>query len=195
MLINNAGRGIVAPLEELSLEQLQGQLDVNYLSAAMLTKAVIPTMRAQGSGRILTVTSVGGAIGQPFADAYCGAKFAVEGLMQSLAPVLARFGIQVGVIEPAATATEFFDTVGKDLANIRPADSPYAAMLDKYLGGTDALLARAQSAAEAGSSIVAVMSAEWRFRWQTSDMARQIVGVSLADVDGARVAAFTDSWI
>ena len=69
-------------------------------------------MRAAGRGRVITVTSVGGVVGQPFADAYCGAKFAVEGLMQSLAPVMSEFGVQIGVVEPAAVASDFVSNTG-----------------------------------------------------------------------------------
>ena len=98
VLVNNAGRGAVGTLEQLSDADLQAQLDTNYLSVARLTRLVLPGMRERGHGRIVTVTSVGGAVGQPFADAYCGAKFAVEGLMQSLAPVVAPFGIDVAIL-------------------------------------------------------------------------------------------------
>lgn len=103
ILVNNAGRGAVGTLEQLSDQDLQDQLETNYLSVARLTRLVLPGMRERGSGRIVTVTSVGGAVGQPFADAYCGAKFAVEGLMQSLAPVVAPFGIDVAIVEPAGS--------------------------------------------------------------------------------------------
>jgi NAD(P)-dependent dehydrogenase (short-subunit alcohol dehydrogenase family) len=113
VLVNNAGRGSVGSAEQLSLQDVREQLEVNYLGPVALTQAVLPAMRAAGSGRILTVTSVGGAVGQPFADAYCGAKFAVEGFMQSLAVVAERFGIWVSVIEPAAVASEFVANVAR----------------------------------------------------------------------------------
>jgi len=101
VLVNNAGRGRVGPLEQLDDGALQEQLDVNYLAVARLTRLVLPIMRAAGHARIVTVTSVGGVVGQPFADAYCAARLAVEGLMQSQAPVAARFGVDVCVVEPA----------------------------------------------------------------------------------------------
>jgi hypothetical protein len=78
----------VGTAEQITLQDVRDQLEVNYLGPVALTQAVLPAMREAGRGRILTVTSVGGAVGQPFADAYCGAKFAVEGFMQSLAVVL-----------------------------------------------------------------------------------------------------------
>ncbi|MFK0071941.1 SDR family oxidoreductase [Arthrobacter woluwensis] len=191
VLINNAGRGSVATAEQLSMEQIQAQLDVNYLAPVNLTKLVLPGMREQGRGRILTVTSVGGAVGQPFADAYCGAKFAVEGFMQSLAVVAERFGVQVGVIEPAAVASEFVANVA------RPTDAgAYGPLLDAYIGRTAGAFSQAQSAESAGAAIAEIATApDFHFRNQTSDAARNFVGVSLADLDGERVFGFTRPWI
>src|SRR6478609_8730199 len=127
ILVNNAGRGAVASLEQLSMDDLRAQLEVNYLGVAAMTKLALTPMRLAGSGRIVTVTSVGGTVGQPFADAYCGAKFAVEGLMQSLAPVVAPFGIDVSIVEPAAVASSFTDSVH------RAAPGPYAEQQQAYL--------------------------------------------------------------
>ena len=121
ILINNAGRGAVGSLEQLSMDDLRAQLEVNYLGVAAMTKLALAPMRLAGSGRIVTVTSVGGAVGQPFADAYCAAKFAVEGLMQSLAPVVANFGIGVSVVEPGAVASDFVANVAGVLT---PHDEP-----------------------------------------------------------------------
>src|SRR4051812_25313636 len=130
------GQGSVGTLEQLTLDDLRAQLDVNYLGVATLTRLVLPGMRVVGAGRVVTVTSVGGAVGQPFADAYCGAKFAVEGLMQSLAPVVARFGIDVSVVEPGAVASDFVANVDGVLTPhheptvpTTAADDPYAEML------------------------------------------------------------------
>lgn len=121
VVVNNAGRGLVGTLEQLDDATLQAQLDVNYLAVARLTRCVLPVMRAAGHGRVVTVTSVGGAVGQPFADGYCAAKFAVEGLMQSLAPVVAQFGVDISIVEPAAVASHFVANTGADDA---PPDPP-----------------------------------------------------------------------
>lgn len=191
VLVNNAGQGSVATAEQLSMQQVQDQLDINYLAPVNLTKLVLPGMRERGDGRILTVTSVGGTVGQPFADAYCGAKFAVEGFMQSLAVVAERFGIRVSVIEPAAVSSSFVENV------IRPDEpGPYAALLGAYVSRTAGAFASAQTAESAGAAIAAaVMSDEYRFRWQSSERATAFVGVSLADLDGERVLGFTRPWI
>lgn len=191
VLVNNAGLGNVGTAEQLTMKQIQDQLDVNYLAPVNLAKLVLPGMRERGDGRILTVTSVGGAVGQPFADAYCGAKFAVEGFMQSLAVVAERFGVHVSVMEPAAVASAFVENA------VRPeSGGPYGALLDAYFARTAGAFANAQSAESAGAVIAAaVLSDEYRFRWQSSEGATRFVGVSLADTDGSGVLGFTRPWI
>jgi NAD(P)-dependent dehydrogenase (short-subunit alcohol dehydrogenase family) len=159
------------------------------LARAGLT--VVATMREAGYGRILTVTSVGGVVGQPFADAYCGAKFAVEGFMQSLAVVAERFGVWVSVIEPGAVASDFVANVSRPAAA-----GPYAALLAAHAAEAEGAFAHAQSAQSAGAAISrAATSSSYRFRWQTSDQACALVGTSLADLDGERVLGVTRPWI
>ncbi len=192
VLVNNAGRGCVGTAEQLSMDTVREQLQVNYLGVVALTKLVLPGMREAGRGRVVTVTSVGGAVGQPFADAYCGAKFAVEGFMQSLAVVAERFGVGVSVIEPAAVASEFVANVARP----EEADDPYAALLTAYLRRSEGAFAAAQSAAAAGAAIAAcATSADHRFRWQTSEGATAFVGMSLGDLDGQRVLTATRTWL
>lgn len=190
ILVNNAGRGAVGTLEQLSDEDLQDQLETNYLSVARLTRLVLPGMRERGSGRIVTVTSVGGAVGQPFADAYCGAKFAVEGLMQSLAPVVSPFGIEVSIVEPAAVASSFTDSVHRAPAG------PYAGLQQAYLDRAAASFANAQPAEEAAETVVEAATTDApRFRWQTSEAALRFAGLSLGDLTGSRVLDVTSSWV
>ncbi|OZD57845.1 short-chain dehydrogenase [Rhodococcus sp. 06-1477-1B] len=190
ILVNNAGRGAVGTLEQMSDEDLQEQLETNYLSVARLTRLVLPGMRERGSGRIVTVTSVGGAVGQPFSDAYCAAKFAVEGLMQSLAPVVAPFGIGVSIVEPAAVASSFVDSVH------RATPGPYAELQQAYLDRAATSFASAQSAQDAAKTVVeASTTSAPRFRWQTSDTATQFAGLSLGDLDGSRVLGVTSGWV
>lgn len=191
VLVNNAGRGSVATLEQTTDADLQAQLDVNLIAVARLTRLVLPGMRERGSGRVVTVTSVGGAVGQPFSDAYCAAKFAVEGLMQSLAPVMEAFGVQISVVEPAAVASAF-------VANVdRPdAGGPYGALLDAYLARAAGSFASAQSSADAARTVVEAATTDTpRFRWQTSDAAVAFAGRSLADLDGSSVLEVTRSWL
>lgn len=201
VLVNNAGRGAVATLEQLTDAQLQEQLDVNFLGVARLTRLVLPAMRAAGRGRVVTVTvtSVGGTVGQPFADAYCAAKFAVEGLMQSLAPVAATFGVAVSVVEPGAVRSEFTANVHRADAAANAddrTDDPYAALLDAYLARTATAFDNAQTSQQAAEVIVEAATTDRpRFRWQTSDQAAAFVGLSLRDLDGSAVLGATSAWI
>jgi len=194
VLVNNAGRGAVGTAEQLTLDEIKAQLEVNYLGPVALTKLVLPAMRGAGAGRVLTVTSVGGAVGQPFADAYCGAKFAVEGFMQSLSTVMLAHGVWVSVIEPAAVASDFVSNVARP-SGTPPADA-YAVQLEAYLARSAGAFAAAQSAEDAGAAIAAAATAvDYRFRWQSSEGATAFVGMSLADLDGSRVLGATRTWI
>lgn len=195
VLVNNAGRGAVGSLEQLTSHELRSILEVNFFSVASMTRAVLPGMRAAGSGRIVTVSSVGGAVGQPFADAYCAAKFAVEGLMQSLAPVAARFGIGVSIVEPAAVASSFVANVD-GVMDRTGGEDPYADLLAAYVRRTSAAFDNAQRAAAAAEVIVAAATTtEPQFRWQTSAYAGGFVGLSLADLDGSAVIGQTSTWL
>ncbi|MDO8994092.1 MAG: SDR family oxidoreductase [Daejeonella sp.] len=108
VLINNAGAGFIKPMEQASMEEIQQVMDVNFYGPIRCSKAVMPYMRKQKSGHIINVSSVGGIIGSPVNEIYCAAKFALEGLTESLASYLEPyFGINVSLIEPGGTITEF----------------------------------------------------------------------------------------
>ena len=91
-VVNNAGAGFLGTIEQDGMAPVRAAMEVNYFGVVELTRAAMPHLRASG-GRLVTVTSVGGVVGQPFNEAYCAAKFAVEGFMESLAPVAATVGV------------------------------------------------------------------------------------------------------
>jgi NAD(P)-dependent dehydrogenase (short-subunit alcohol dehydrogenase family) len=107
LLVNNAGVGLVAGAEESSLEQAKSLFDVNLFGVIRLTKAVLPTMRRQGSGRIINLSSVMGLIPAPFMALYAASKHAVEGYSESLDHEIRGSGIRVVLVEPAYTRTAF----------------------------------------------------------------------------------------
>jgi len=107
VLVNNAGYGSYGALEDVPLDEARRQFDVNIFGLARLTQLLLPTMRAQRSGRIVNVSSIGGKIGEPFGSWYHATKFAVEGLSDSLRMELRQFGIDVIVIQPGAIVTEW----------------------------------------------------------------------------------------
>ena len=107
VLINNAGYGSYGALEDVPLDEGRRQFDVNIFGLARLTQLVLPTMRAQHSGRIVNISSIGGKLGEPFGSWYHATKFAVEGLSDSLRMELRHFGIDVIVIQPGAIISEW----------------------------------------------------------------------------------------
>lgn len=115
VLANVAGRGVAGACEEFSLAQLREQMELNFFAAAEMTRAVLPQMRAQGAGNILTVSSIAGLVAMNAAGPYCAAKFAIEGWTESLAIEAKPLGIHVTLVEPGAFRTEFAGD-----ANMRP---------------------------------------------------------------------------
>ena len=107
VLVNNAGYGSFGALEDVPLAEARRQFEVNVFGLARLTQLVLPHMRAQGSGYIVNISSVGGKFYEPFGSWYHATKFAVEGLSDSLRLEVAPFGIHVVVIEPGSTDTEW----------------------------------------------------------------------------------------
>jgi NAD(P)-dependent dehydrogenase (short-subunit alcohol dehydrogenase family) len=107
VILSNAGYGLIGAIEETSLEEARAIFETNVLGTLSVIQAALPLLRAQGSGHILPVSSVGGLVAFPMGGAYQATKFAVEGLAQTLAQEVAGFGIKVTVIEPGPFATEF----------------------------------------------------------------------------------------
>jgi NAD(P)-dependent dehydrogenase (short-subunit alcohol dehydrogenase family) len=107
VLVNNAGYGSYGAVEDVPMEEARRQFEVNVFGLARLTQLVLPHMRAQRSGYIVNISSIGGKMWEPLGGWYHAAKFAVEGLSDSLRAELAPFGIHVVVIEPGAIKTEW----------------------------------------------------------------------------------------
>jgi NAD(P)-dependent dehydrogenase (short-subunit alcohol dehydrogenase family) len=194
VLVNNAGAGHLGTLEQETVEDVRAVMEVNFFGVLHVTKAALPMLR-ESQGRVVTVTSVGGVVGQPFNEAYCAAKFAVEGFMESLAPVAATVGVAVSVVEPGAVASEFVSNVGGRDTVLGQA-GPYAPALAAYLARTRDAFAAAQTAQGAAARIVELLEAEQpAFRVQTSDAARTFTAVKLADGDGSAVLGLTGGWV
>lgn len=108
VLVNNAGFGVApAGAEESSIEQAQAIFDTNVFGVIRMTRAVLPHMRLQGSGRIINIGSVLGLLPMPFGALYAATKHAIEGYSESLDHELRSLGIRVSIIEPAYTSTPF----------------------------------------------------------------------------------------
>jgi NAD(P)-dependent dehydrogenase (short-subunit alcohol dehydrogenase family) len=107
VLVNNAGYGHEGILEETSLDQVRRQFDVNVFGAVALIRAVLPGMRRRRSGHIVNVTSMGGFITMPGITAYCGSKFALEGISEALGKEVKHLGIHVTALAPGQFRTEW----------------------------------------------------------------------------------------
>lgn len=136
VLINNAGAGFIKPMEQASMDEIQQVMDINFYGVIRCCKAVMPYMRNQKSGHIINVSSVGGIVGSPVNEIYCAAKFALEGLSESLATYLEPyFGINISLIEPGGTISEFgnsltryFESSGGIL------NDDYKPLMETYMG-------------------------------------------------------------
>lgn len=107
VLVNNAGHGLIGALEELSDTQIRAVLDTNVLGVLSVTRAVLPHLRAQRSGHIVQMSSVGGVVGNPGHSLYALSKFALEGMSEALAGEVAPLGIRVTIVEPGPFRTDF----------------------------------------------------------------------------------------
>ena len=107
VILCNAGYGYMGAIEELEHEQVQANFDTNVFGTLSVIQAALPILRAQGSGHILTMSSIGGVIGFPTGGSYTASKFAVEAMSEALAGEVAAFGIKVTIIEPGQYATGF----------------------------------------------------------------------------------------
>ncbi|HEY3726772.1 MAG TPA: oxidoreductase [Solirubrobacteraceae bacterium] len=108
VLVNNAGRTQVGAVEETTDSELRSLFELHFFAPAALTRAVLPQMRAQGSGAIVQMSSVGGQTTAPGFGAYCATKFALEGLTETLRDEVAQFGIRTLIVEPGAFRTGLF---------------------------------------------------------------------------------------
>lgn len=109
VLVNNAGFGFSGTIEETTEADMRELMDVNYMSAFVATRAVLPHMRRQRRGHIVNVSSVVGKIAFPFHGAYSATKFAMMAMTEALRGELDGSGVTVTAVLPASTRTEFFD--------------------------------------------------------------------------------------
>jgi short-subunit dehydrogenase len=137
ILVNNAGYGQFGTIEETSDELARKQFDTNVFGLAAITRAILPLMRAQQSGRIINVSSIAGKTSMPGGGWYAASKFAVEALSDSLRWETNKFGIKVSLIEPGPIKTEFASTVGKTV--VIDENGPYKSLIKNLTGSTDTI--------------------------------------------------------
>jgi NAD(P)-dependent dehydrogenase (short-subunit alcohol dehydrogenase family) len=107
VVVANAGYGLEGTFEETPLAQVRRQFEVNVFGAAATLQAAVPFMRRRRRGHLMAVTSMGGLMAVPGMSAYCGSKFALEGMLEALGKEVAQFGVHVTAIEPGSFRTDW----------------------------------------------------------------------------------------
>lgn len=154
-LVNNAGYGAYGPLEATSMAKVRRQFDVNVLGLLATIKAVLPHFRAQRSGTIVNISSVGGRLAFPLGTLYHGSKFAVEGLSESLHYELAPLGVRVKVVVPGGMKTDF-GTRSLDFSN-DPVIEAYQPLVQTTLGVLGPMLAQGAEPDDAAAVVYAAV--------------------------------------
>jgi len=152
VLVNNAGWGLWGCVEDVSVDEFKEQFETNFFSIIRLIQEVAPTMRKQGSGTIVNVSSVVGRIGFPASPAYISSKFALEGLSESMRFEFAPFGVDVIIIEPGVIKTDFMKNM--KMAKKSELDTVYKDITTKVVSGVKMMAEMGTSPKEVANTIV-----------------------------------------
>jgi len=158
VLVNNAGWGLWGCVEDVSVDEFKAQFDTNFFSIIRLIQEVGPTMRKQGSGTIVNISSVVGRIGFPASPAYISSKFALEGLSESLRFELAPFGVNVVIIEPGVIKTNFMKNLR--MAKKTESDTVYRDITVKVVSGVKMMAEMGTHPKEVADTIVKAVKDE-----------------------------------
>lgn len=198
-VVNNAGISNFDPTLEMStMEALRANLEVNFFGVIAVSRAAMPLLRAS-RGRLLAIGSVHGIVGQPFNEAYAAAKFAVEGFLESLAPVAAAHGVRVSVVVPGyVNDTSFGRYPDISLATIQAASGPYAPAFANHVSWIrgPGWKSVGQSKWAVADVVMGALTAQAPpFRIPASDWAAAYVAAKLADGDGSTIQSLARTWI
>ena len=170
VLVNNAGIGQNAAIEDLDIDAGKELFDINVWGTVRCSQAVLPTMRAQGSGHIVQISSIAGRTGIMGQPAYCASKWALEGMSENMAHDLAAHGIRVSIIEPGVTRTAI---LGKnpDFPEGSAYNGTYGRMFDVYASG---IVANVRAEAVAETIQQAIEAPVGQLRWPVAWGAEQM---------------------
>ena len=198
VLINNAGVGSNAVIEDVDIESDKSVFETNFWGVVRCIQAVLPTMRQQKSGHIIQVSSIAGRVGLPAQPIYSASKWALEGLSENLAHDLSSFGVRVSIIEPGVTRTAILgknNTVPQndDFENI------YARMLDMYMQGIEANI-RPEAVSE--TILQCLESSSKQLRWPVAWGAETMVNArhdgSVSDEEWIKIGSLVNNreeWV
>jgi NAD(P)-dependent dehydrogenase (short-subunit alcohol dehydrogenase family) len=174
VLVNNAGYGSYGAVEDVPLADARAQMDVNLFGLARVTQLVLPSMRRRRAGRIINVTSIGGKIWSPLGAWYHASKFAVEGFSDCLRNEVRPFGIDVVVVEPAGTKTEWTELALQNAQRVS-GSGPYGPIVERCNR-----IFRADAGAQSPEGVAdviarAVLARRPKIRYATSPAAKVIL--------------------
>ncbi|XP_044155061.1 retinol dehydrogenase 8-like [Bufo gargarizans] len=192
ILINNAGVGLIGPIECQSMEDMQGVFETNFYGVVRMIKEVLPDMKKRRSGHILVMSSVMGLQGIVFNDIYAASKFAVEGFCESLVFQTLKFNIHLTLIEPGPVVTKFElkvyeDAVRGDYSNADPETSHM--FTNYYLKNSKTIFSSlGQTPEEIAEHTLRVLTMEMPpFRHQTNHVYTPLTALKYADPSGELV--------
>ncbi|MGE5397625.1 MAG: SDR family NAD(P)-dependent oxidoreductase [Chitinophagales bacterium] len=153
IVLSNVGIGFFGPFEEINLDQALKCLEINVIGAAAIFQAFIPTMRKQGGGKLIAMSSLVGQIPFPFESIYTASKWAINGMIDAMRLEVQPFGIQVAIIEPAQVSTSFAAKIHK----LPPSGSPYRNRVKRFIDRDDELIKTAPTPVQGAQVIVKVL--------------------------------------
>ncbi len=182
VLVNNAGYGAYGPLEATSPQEIRRQFDVNVFGPLAAIQAVLPHFRANKSGVIVNISSIGGRIAFPLGALYHGSKFALEGLSEALSYELAPIGVTVKLVEPSMIATDFG---GRSLAfSNDPSLGEYQPTVQAVMRAFAATTAQASPAEAIAETIYQAATDESeKLRFEAGEDARRVMDLRKASND------------
>ncbi len=189
-LVNNAGILKPGACEDLDESSIRAVMETNFFAPMFLSRSVLPTMRAQGSGLIIMVSSLSGVAGLAGDVFYTASKFALEGATEALRHEVDRWGIRVALIEAAQYSTGIFKTSQSNdsiLPEDYPEDSPYRALVETKLREIADGLPDAGDPQIVGDLMLSIaQSSSTQLRWQADELAELVVSTMHGQTDAAR---------
>ena len=155
-VINNAGTGFNGPAENITNDEIRSNFELNVLGAWNVSRAVLPAMRSQGDGYIISISSIAGLMGLPYRSVYSATKHALEGFMESLSMEVKRFGIHVSIIEPA----EFKTSIIQNRGSAHFVDTIYRDDMERVVKQINAGVAGAAEPAIVGTCVLAILNSK-----------------------------------
>ena len=192
-LVNNAGFGVIGPVERLPIDEGKALFETNFFGALRMIQAVLPQMRERGDGTIINVTSVAGRVAPPLDGMYSGTKFALEGLTEALKLEVEHFGIKVAMVEPGYFETTFSDNAhrfGLDTAPYDELEVAWSKAMTRMRGGSEV-----GPGPEAVATTIAdlVESDDPLFRNPVGDDAQMVLGARAAMDDATFEATMRET--